>query len=101
MCDFIDYLEKAGISDSRRWSLRNALDSMHTAYCDLDLNNRRKFDAAFGSGVREALIAYAQRRPALDARLRTHVPQEELIREMSPSNRIIDLETNRYVEQED
>ena len=101
MCDFIDYLEEAGISDSRRWSLRNALDSMHTAYCDLDLNNRRKFDAAFRSGVREALIAYAQRRPALDARLRTHVPQEELIREMSPSNRIIDLETNRYVEQED
>ena len=101
MCDFIDYLEEAGISDSRRWSLRSALDSMHTAYCDLDLNNRRKFDAAFGSGVREALIAYAQRRPALDARLRTHVPQEELIREMSPSYRIIDLETNRYVEQED
>ena len=100
MCDFINYLEEAGISDSRRWSLRSALDSMHTAYCDLDLNNRRKFDAAFGSGVREALIAYAQRRPALDARLRTHVPQEELIREMSPSNRIIDLGTDRYIEED-
>jgi len=46
------------------------------------------------------LIAYAQRRPALDARLRTHVPQEELIREMSPSNRIIDLGTDRYIEED-
>jgi hypothetical protein len=100
MCDFIDYLEEAGISDSRRWSLRSALDSMHSAYCELDLNNRQKFDEAFGSGVREALIAYAQRRPALDAKLRTHVPQEELIRQMSPSNRIIDLGTDRYVEED-
>ena len=100
MCDFINYLEQAGISDSRRWSLRSALDSMHSAYCDLDLNNRRKFDAAFGSGVREALIAYAQRRPALDAKLRTHVAQEQLIREMSPSNRIIDLSTDRYIEED-
>ena len=100
MCDFTDYLKEAGISDSRHWSLRNALDSMHSAYCELDRNNRIKFDEAFGSGVREALIAYAQRRPALDAKLRTHVPQEELIREMSPSNRIIDLGTDRYIEED-
>ena len=96
MCDFIDYLEEAGISDSRRWSLRSALDSMHTAYCDLDLNNRRKFDAAFGSGVREALIVYAQRRPALDAKLRTHVSVKDLVHETLPQNRIIDLTVNRY-----
>ena len=100
MCKFEDYLSEAGISDSRHWSLRNAFNQMHTAYCELDRNNRRNFDATFGSGVREALIIYAQRRDMLDARLRTHVPQEELIREMSPSNRIIDLETNRYIEED-
>ena len=96
MCDFIDYLEEAGISDSRRWSLRSALDSMHSAYCDLDLNNRHKFDEAFGSGVREALIIYAQRRPALDAKLRTHVPLKKIVHETLPQNRIINLETDRY-----
>ena len=92
MCDFINYLEEAGISDSRRWSLRNALDSMHTAYCELDLSNRSKFDEAFGSGVREALIKYAERRPALNTDLRSHVPQEQIIREMTPKNRIIDVD---------
>ena len=92
MCDFIDYLEEAGISDSRRWSLRNALDSMHTAYCELDLSNRRKFDDLFGGQVREALIKYAERRPALNTDLRSHVPQEQIIREMTPKNRIIDVD---------
>ena len=57
------YYEKlaiAGIAETRHVSLKCAMESLHTAYCKMDSENRTLFnDMLEGMSLREALVDFA------------------------------------------
>ena len=57
------YYEKlaiAGIAETRHVSLKCAMESLHTAYCKMDSQNRALFNEMLeGMTLREALIDFA------------------------------------------
>ena len=57
------YYEKlaiAGIAETRHVSLKCAMESLHTAYCKMDSQNRALFNEMLeGMTLREALVDFA------------------------------------------
>ena len=57
------YYEKlaiAGVAETRHVSLKCAMESLHTAYCKMDSQNRALFNEMVeGMTVREALVDFA------------------------------------------
>jgi hypothetical protein len=57
------YYEKlaiAGVAETRHVSLKCAMESLHTAYCKMDSQNRTLFnDMLEGMSLREALVDFA------------------------------------------
>ena len=57
------YYEKlaiAGVAETRHVSLKCAMESLHTAYCKMDSQNRALFNEMIeGMTVREALVDFA------------------------------------------
>ena len=75
MENFRKYLSDNGIAGSRTYSLAQAFNQMHRAYCELDYQNRYAFDLIFGSDIREGLIKYADHCAYANADLRDHVQE--------------------------
>ena len=57
------YYEKlaiAGVAETRHVSLKCAMESLHTAYCKMDSQNRALFNEMIeGMSLREALVDFA------------------------------------------
>jgi hypothetical protein len=57
---YYEKLDIAGIAETRRVSLKCAMESLHTAYCKMDSQNRALFNEMLeGMTLREALIDFA------------------------------------------
>ena len=62
MSGFNDRLAHAGIADTRRDSVNRAMDTLHSAVCEMDSANRELFWRMVErhGGMRELLRAYAR-----------------------------------------
>ena len=57
---YYQQLTLAGIAETRHFSLKCAMENLHTAYCKMDSQNRALFNEMLdGMTLREALVDYA------------------------------------------